>query len=56
MAKTSKDDNGRVTMSATDRSGKTHTMTGDGTSGRTHTSRDGSVVQTDGDQVFRNDR
>ncbi|WP_281365024.1 hypothetical protein [Phytohabitans houttuyneae] len=42
-----------MTMSATDGSGKTHTMTGDGTSGRTQTSKDGSVVQTDGNQTIR---
>jgi len=44
----------KVTMSATDKSGKTHTMTSDGSgTGRTTVSGDGTVVQTDGDQVIR---
>jgi hypothetical protein len=45
----------RVTMRATDRSGKTHTMRGTGSSGQTNTSRDGSVHQTDGDQIIVED-
>jgi hypothetical protein len=41
-------------MSATDKSGNTHTMksTG-GKTGQTQRSGDGTVVQTDGDQVIR---
>ncbi len=45
---------GKVTMSATDKSRTTHTMTSDGSgTGRTTVSGDGSVVQTDDDQVIR---
>lgn len=43
-----------VRMSATSRSGETRTMTSDDSkTGRTQASADGSVVQTDGDQVIR---